>query len=41
MVAPVRHQDTDYDALLMSGIPRDEARDRIRPAIDRILAAWT
>ena len=41
VVASVRHQDTDYDSLLMSGIPRDEARDRIRPAIDRILAAWT
>ena len=41
VVAPVRHQDTDYDALLMSGVPREEARDRIRPAIDRILAAWT
>jgi hypothetical protein len=41
VVASVRHQDTDYDSLLMSGVPRDEARDRIRPAIDRILAAWT
>jgi len=41
VVASVRHQDTDYDALLMSGVPREEARDRIRPAIDRILAAWT
>jgi len=41
VVASVRHQDTDYDSLLMSGVPRDEARDRIRPAIDRILATWT
>jgi hypothetical protein len=24
----------------MSGVPRDLARDRIRPDIDRILASW-
>ncbi len=41
VVASVRHQDTDYDELLMSGVSRDEARDRIRPAIDRLLAAWS
>jgi hypothetical protein len=40
VVASIRHEDTDYDQLLMSGVPRDEARDRIRPAIDRVLAAW-
>jgi hypothetical protein len=40
VVASIRHEDTDYDDLLMSGVPREEARDRIRPAIDRILAAW-
>jgi ribosomal protein L14 len=40
VVASVRHQDTDYDSLLMSGVPRDLARDRIRPDIDRILASW-
>jgi hypothetical protein len=41
VVASVRHQDTDYDALLMSGVARDAARERIRPALDRALAAWT
>ena len=41
MVASVRHQDTGYDALLMSGVARDLARDRIRPDIDRILASWS
>jgi hypothetical protein len=41
VVASVRHEDTGYDALLMSGVPRDAARDRIRPAIDRVLAAWS
>ncbi|MFI6298457.1 DUF2293 domain-containing protein [Nonomuraea sp. NPDC050790] len=33
VVASIRHQDTDYDRLLMSGVPRHEARDRIRDTI--------
>ena len=36
VVASVRHEDTDYDALLMAGVPRDDARERIRSAIDRV-----
>jgi hypothetical protein len=40
VAASVRHQDTDYDSLLMAGLPRDMARERVRPAIDRVLAAW-
>jgi hypothetical protein len=40
VVASVRHLDTDYDRLLMAGVPRAEARDRIRPDIDRVLAGW-
>jgi hypothetical protein len=40
VVASVRHEDTEYDSLLMSGISRESARDRIRPAVDRVLAAW-
>ena len=40
VVASVRHQDTAYDELLMAGVPRGEARARVRPDIDRILAAW-
>ena len=40
VVASVRHQDTDYDSLLMSGVPRDLARDRIRPDIARVLVSW-
>ena len=40
VIASVRHEDTDYDSLLMSGLPRADARDRVRPAIDRVLAAW-
>jgi len=40
VVASVRHEDTDYDSLLMSGVSRESARDRTRPDVDRILAAW-
>jgi hypothetical protein len=40
VVASVRHEDTDYDSLLMSDVPRDVARDRIRADIERVLEAW-
>ena len=40
VVASVRHQDTKYDSLLMAGLSRDDARERVRPAIDRILEGW-
>lgn len=40
VVASVRHEDTDYDSLLMSGVPRATARDKVRPAIDRVLTTW-
>jgi hypothetical protein len=40
VVASVRHTDTPYDELLMSGVARQDARDRIRPDIDRILDTW-
>jgi hypothetical protein len=40
VVASVRHEDTDYDSLLMSGVPRDVARERIKSAIERVLGAW-
>jgi hypothetical protein len=40
VVASVRHEDTDYDELLMAGVPREEARDRIREDIDRVLDGW-
>jgi hypothetical protein len=39
--ASIRHEDTGYDDLLMSGLSRDEARARIRPAIDQILTDWS
>lgn len=38
--AAVRHVDTDYDALLMAGVPRHQARARIAPAIETVLRSW-
>jgi hypothetical protein len=40
VVASVRHEDTNYDSLLMSGVPREVARERIRAAIERVLGTW-
>ena len=40
VVASVRHEDTPYDELLMSGVGRTDARDRVRTAVDHVLAAW-
>ncbi|MEV0827044.1 DUF2293 domain-containing protein [Nonomuraea rubra] len=37
VIASIRHLDTDYDNLLMSGVPRMEARERIRAGIERRL----
>lgn len=38
--ASVRHVDTPYDALLMSGVPRHQARTRVSTAIETVLRAW-
>jgi hypothetical protein len=40
VVASVRHEDTRYDRLLMAGVPRIEARERVREAVDQVLDAW-
>lgn len=40
VVASIRHQDTEYDAMLMAGVPRMEARERIRADIDRKLTEF-
>src|SRR5439155_31474 len=40
VVASVRPADTRYDALLMSGVPRAEARRQVRADIDDVLDAW-
>lgn len=38
--AYLRHRHTGYDELLMSGLPRDEARRRIAPDLDAAEAKW-
>ncbi|MET9376550.1 DUF2293 domain-containing protein [Streptomyces sp. NPDC002992] len=38
--AAVRHIDTEYDSLLMRGVPRHQARTRVAPAIETVLRAW-
>ncbi|OKJ83645.1 hypothetical protein AMK32_14955 [Streptomyces sp. CB01883] len=40
VVAAVRHVDTPYDQLLMSGVGRFEARRRIASAVDGVLRGW-
>jgi hypothetical protein len=40
VVASVRHLDTPYDTLLMSGVAREDARARIRATIDQVLDGW-
>jgi hypothetical protein len=40
VAASVRHEDTAYDALLMSGIDRQVARDRVYDTVDAVLDAW-
>ncbi len=39
-VASVRHLDTPYDQLLMSGVPRQEARRRISAGVEGVLREW-
>ncbi|MGW7416429.1 DUF2293 domain-containing protein [Streptomyces sp. NPDC054863] len=38
--ASVRHDDTPYDALLMAGAARREARTRVAEAIEAVLEVW-
>ena len=40
VVAAVRHEDTGYEDLLMQGVPRLEARERVRGDIDEVLRRW-
>lgn len=39
-VAHVRHEHTDYDALLEDGYDRDAARFFVVDGINRVLTAW-
>ena len=40
VIASVRHQDTPYDDLLMSGIDRHQAREQVRQTVESVLGAW-
>lgn len=40
VVAAVRHVDTPYDELLIAGIDRLEARARVLPEVERVIAGW-
>jgi hypothetical protein len=40
VAAHVRHHETDYDALLASGLGRHEARDRVAPRVREVLLHW-
>ena len=40
VLASVRHQDTGYDELLMSGVDRATARDHVRDQVNTILNQW-
>ncbi len=40
VVASVRHVDTPYDDLLMAGVDRADARERVRDDVDRVLEIW-
>jgi hypothetical protein len=40
VAASVRHTDTPYDKLLMSGVARSEARSRIQPDVQARLDGW-
>lgn len=40
VVASIRHEDTRYDELLMSGEKRELARAQVRADVDRVLEEW-
>ena len=40
VVASVRHVDSDYDALLMSGVDRESARAQVHQRVEDVVNAW-
>lgn len=40
VVASIRHEDSPYDELLMSGVTRAEARETVRPLVEVVLETW-
>lgn len=40
MQTVLRHSMTDYDQMLLCGVNRDEARRRVQPKINAMIASW-
>ncbi|WP_006244518.1 DUF2293 domain-containing protein [Mycolicibacterium tusciae] len=40
VIASVRHVDTDYDDLLMSGVDRESARAQVQQRVEDVVDAW-
>ena len=40
VAAAVRHEDTPYDTLLMSGVERGQARAEVRSQVAAVLDEW-
>lgn len=40
MQGSLRHQMTEYDTLLLHAVEREEARKRVQPKINAMLAVW-
>ena len=40
VIASIRHEYTEYDTLLASGMERAEARGRVDVEVDQILDRW-
>ena len=40
VAASVRHADTDYDDLLMSGMDRETARRKVWELVEDVLRSW-
>lgn len=40
VVASIRHLDTAYDDLLMAGVDRTDARERVRDDVETVLEEW-
>jgi len=40
VAASVRHVDTDYDELLMSGVDRETGRQQVRERVEDVLSGW-
>jgi hypothetical protein len=40
VVAAARHRESEYDDLLMTGVDRSEARERVRATVDSVLKEW-